>query len=147
MRQLRRELARTGINASASTGFMSADRNERLIQMIRESLILTSVTASIDLQDAVPRGRRSKTASECDRVVSFFENLADVSDETVTVAGRDCSMTCILAPSLEADRGANDLRLGSSGRIMLLGAESGQAGCHVARNLETGAVFRFRCRK
>ena len=39
--------------------------------MIRESLIFTSVTAIVDLQDTVPRGRRRKTASECDRVVSF----------------------------------------------------------------------------
>jgi hypothetical protein len=96
--------------------------------MIRESLILTSVTASVDLEDAIPRGRRRKTTpSECERVISILENLAVVSEATVTVAGRDCSMTCILAASPEARRGANDPRLGCSGRIVLLG-EGGQTG-------------------
>jgi hypothetical protein len=105
---------------------MLADRNERLIPMIRESLILTSVTASVDLEDAVPRGRRRKTASECERVVSFFENLACISNGTVAVAGRNCLIACVVAPSPEATGGANDPRLGCSGRILLLGAESGQ---------------------
>ena len=103
--------------------------------MIRESLILTSVTASLDLEDAIPRPRRRQTASECERVVSFFENLADMSDGTVTVAGRDCSMTCILAASLKASGRAVDPRLGCSGRIVLLGAESGG---------QTGVAFKVR---
>jgi hypothetical protein len=98
--------------------------------MTRECLILTSVTASVDLEDAIPRGRRRKTTpSECERVISILENLAVVSEGTVTVAGRDCSMTCILAASPGARRGvANDPRLGCSGRIVLLGAEGGQTG-------------------
>ena len=97
--------------------------------MIRECLILTSVTASVDLGGGVPRSRRRKaTPSECEGVVSLLENLAGVSDGSVAVAGRNCSMTCILAAPPEAGRGANELRLGSSRRIVLLGAESGQAG-------------------
>jgi hypothetical protein len=117
------------MNARASTSFMPADRNERLIQMIRESLILTSVTPSVDLEDAIPRGRRRKTTpSECERVISLLENLAGVSDGTVTVAGRDCSMTCILAASSEASSGTAEPRLGCSGRIVLLAAESRQTG-------------------
>jgi len=117
------------MNASASMRFTPADRNERLIQMIRESLLLTSVTASVDLEDAVPRGRRRKTTpSECERAVSFFENLAGVSDAIVAVAGRHCSMTCIVAPSPKASGDGADPGLGCSGRIVLLSAESGQAG-------------------
>jgi hypothetical protein len=123
VRQLR-ESWRADMNASAS---MPANRNERLIQMIRECLILTSVTASVDLEDAVPRSRKA-TPSECERVVSLFGNLAGVSDGTVAVAGRNCSMACVVAPSPEASGGAADPRLGCSGRIMLLAAESGQAG-------------------
>jgi len=126
------------MNASASMRFTPADRNERLIQMIRESLILTSVTASVDLEDAVPRGRRRKTApSECERVVSFFENLAGVSDGTVAVAGRDCSMTSSVAPSPKAS-GDGDARLGCSGRIVLLSAESGLLGTAVRFKVRRG---------
>ena len=106
--------------------------------MIRESLILTSVTASLDLEDAIPRGRRRKTASECERVVSFFENLVDVSDGTVTVAGRNCSMTCVVAPSPEAGGGTNNPRFGCSGRIVLLGAEGGLLGAGVRFKIRRG---------
>src|SRR5271157_5992188 len=117
------------MNVRASMRFMRSDRNERLIQMIRECLILTSVTASVDLEDAVPRGRpRKTTPSECERVVSLLENLAGVSDGTVAVASRNCSVACILAASPEASSGTADPRLGCSGRIVLLGAESGQTG-------------------
>src|SRR5208282_5851209 len=117
------------MNASASMRFTPADRNERLIQMIRESLLLTSVTASVDLEDAVPRGpRRKTTPSECERAVSFFENLAGVSDATVAVAGRNCSMTCIVALSPKASGDGANARLGCSGRMVLLGDGSGMLG-------------------
>ena len=106
--------------------------------MIRESLILSSVTASVDLEDAVPRGgRRKTTPSECERVVSFFENLAGVSDGTVAVAGRNCSMTCIVAPSPKASSGG-DARPDCSGRIALLSAESGLLGTGVRFKVRRG---------
>ena len=112
--------------------------------MICESLILTSVTASVDLEDAVPRGRRRKTTpSECERVVSFFENLAGVSDATVAVAGRNCSMTCIVAPSPKAS-GGGDAGLGCSGRIVLLGAESGPRPVSRSGFVEGGGASRDR---
>ena len=127
------------MNVRASMRFMRSDRNERLIQMIRECLILTSVTASVDLEDAVPRGRpRKTTPSECERVVSLLENLAGVSEGTVAVAGRNCSMTCIVAPSPEGSGGATDARLGCSGRIVLLGAESGLLGADVRFKVRRG---------
>src|SRR5271166_517801 len=127
------------MNVRASMRFMRSDRNERLIQMIRECLILTSVTASVDLEDAVPRGRpRKTTPSECERVVSLLENLAGVSEGTVAVAGRNCSMTCIVAPAPEGSGGATDARLGCSGRIVLLGAESGLLGADVRFKVRRG---------
>jgi hypothetical protein len=106
--------------------------------MIHESLILTSVTASVDLEGAIPRAPRTKIASECERVISFFENLPDLSDETVTVAGRDSSITCILAASPQAGGGANDPRFGCSGRIVFLCAESGQGQAGVAFKVRRG---------
>ena len=98
--------------------FTPADRNERLIQMIRESLILTSVIASVDLGSAAPRGRgRARTPSQCERVIAFLNKLAGVSG-TVGIAGQSRSMICTVAPSSDASAGAAER---CSGRIVLLG--------------------------
>jgi hypothetical protein len=106
--------------------------------MTRECLILTSVTASVDLEDATRGRRRKTTPSECERAISILENLAVVSEGTVKVAGRDCSMTNTLAASPEARGGANDPRLGCSGRIMLLAAEGGLLGTGVGFKIRRG---------
>ena len=110
--------------------------------MIRESLILTSVTASVDLDDTAPRPRKM-TPSECERLISLLENLAGVSEKTVAVAGRNCSMTCMVSPSPEGSGGGTDARLGCSGRIVLFGAESGPLGADVKFKVRRGRRARL----